>query len=82
MKVNNIFVIVLGILSFVLIKDFANKYIVGLILATTLVGMCITKNIVMSVSFGLISGSLYTLFLQQRPIKFEEFKIRKQLNID
>ena len=80
MEFNNIFIIVLGILSFILIKDFTNKYIVGLVLATTLVGACITKDIVMSISFGLISGSLYTLFLKDRATNFEEFKIRKKLN--
>ena len=77
MDSNNLILLLLGVASLYLIKDYSNKYIGILILGTILVGMCITNDVMLSISLGLISGSLYTLIFQKRSESYENYKKRK-----
>ena len=80
MDSNDLIIIIIGALSLYLIRKYLNKYILVLIIATTLVGICITKKIIYSISIALILGSLYTLMFNKKPTSFEEFKIHKKNN--
>jgi len=77
MDSNNLILLLLGVASLYLIKDYSNKSIGILILGTILVGMCITNDVMLSISLGLISGSLYTLIFQKRSESYENYKKRK-----
>ena len=77
MDSNNLILLLLGVASLYLIKDYSNKSIGILILGTILVGMCITNDVMLSISLGLISGSLYTLIFQKRSESYENYKNRK-----
>ena len=78
MNSNNIIILLLGLCSLYLIKDNLNKYILALIIATVSVGICITKDVILSISLALVAGSLYTLFFQKKVESYEEFKINKE----
>jgi|TARA_B110000971_G_scaffold48471_1_gene48513 hypothetical protein len=77
MDSNNLIILLLGVVSLFLIKDYSNKSIGILIFGTILVGMCITNDVLLSISLGLISGSLFTLIFQKRSESFEDYKKRK-----
>ena len=78
MNFNDYIIIAIAILSMYLMKDFFNKYILVLILATSSVGICITKDVTKSISIGLIVGSLYTLMFTKKTENYAEFKIQKE----
>tara|TARA_B110000211_G_C14053799_1_gene542390 strand:+ start:1156 stop:1404 length:249 start_codon:yes stop_codon:yes gene_type:complete len=78
MDSNDLIIIVIALISVYLIRNYINKYVMGLIIATALVGICITKNIITSISIALILGSLYTLMFNKSAVSYEEFKIRKE----
>jgi len=78
MDSNDLIIVIIAIISLYLIRNYINKYIIVLILATALVGMCITKKIITSVAIALILGSIYTMMFNKSPISYEEFKIRKE----
>ena len=43
-----------------------------------MVGICVTKKIVVSIAIALIMGSVYTMLFNKNPMSYEEFKIRKE----
>lgn len=82
MDSNKLLVVILGLISLYLIRNYTNKYMVILIAATSLAGVCITKDPLFAVSIGFISGSLYSLFLNTTPESFTEYKIRKEKSLN
>lgn len=81
MDSNDLIIIIIALISLYLIRNYINKYVILLIIATSLVGICITKKIVTSISVALILGSLYTMMFNKKPISYEEFKVRKEKNL-
>jgi len=81
MDSNKLLVVIMGLISLYLIRNYINKYILLLIGATSLAGVGITKDPLFSVSIGFISGSLYSLFLNKAPESFTEYKLRKEKSL-
>ena len=81
MDSNDLILIIIAVISMYLIRNYINKYITVLIISTALVGICISKKIIASISIALILGSLYTMMFNKKPVTYEEFKIRKE-NVD
>tara|TARA_B110000967_G_C18520017_1_gene380590 strand:+ start:250 stop:513 length:264 start_codon:yes stop_codon:yes gene_type:complete len=78
MDSNDLIIIIIALISLFLIRNYVNKYVVVLIIATSLVGICVTKKIVVSIAIALIMGSVYTMLFNKNPMSYEEFKIRKE----
>ena len=79
MDSNDLIIIIIALISLFLIRNYVNKYVVVLIIATSLVGICVTKKIVVSIAIALIMGSVYTMLFNKNPMSYEEFKIRKEI---
>lgn len=78
MDSNDLIIIIIALISLYLIRNYINKYVAILIIATALVGICVTKKIIASISIALILGSLYTMMFNKNPTSYEEFKVRKE----
>ena len=78
MDSNNVLLLVIGIISFYLSSKYINNFVLIMVGATFLVGLAVTKKILVSLSISLILSSMYTMFFLKNIETYEEYKKTKE----
>lgn len=78
MDSNNILLLVIGIISFFLSRKYVNTFVLMMVGVTFLVGLAVTKKILVSLSISLILTSMYTMFFLKNIETYEEYKKSKE----